>query len=270
MSFKDLTSRAVRFYDEWLKDADPRVEDWPLMSSPLPQTIIIGAYIYFVTSFGPKFMENRKPFNLKQIMIVYNFSLVLFSIYMCYEFLMSGWATGYSFHCDIVDYSSSPQALRVCKYLTVFIAIFFVLRKKNSQVTFLHVYHHSIMPFTWWFGVKFAPGGLGTFHALVNCVVHVIMYAYYGLSAMGPVYQKYLWWKKYMTTIQLIQFVTITVHIGQFFFMKNCQYQYPVFLYIIWLYGVVFMILFLNFWYHAYTKGQRLPKDMTKKQKKEH
>lgn len=47
-------------------------------------------------------------------------------------------------------------------------------------------------------------GGLGTFHALLNCVVHVIMYSYYALSAMGPAYQKYLWWKKYMTTIQLV------------------------------------------------------------------
>lgn len=47
-------------------------------------------------------------------------------------------------------------------------------------------------------------GGLGTFHALLNCVVHVIMYSYYGLTAMGPSYQKYLWWKKYLTTIQLV------------------------------------------------------------------
>lgn len=47
-------------------------------------------------------------------------------------------------------------------------------------------------------------GGLGTFHALLNCCVHVIMYTYYALSAMGPAYQKYLWWKKYMTTIQLV------------------------------------------------------------------
>lgn len=47
-------------------------------------------------------------------------------------------------------------------------------------------------------------GGLGTFHALLNCVVHVIMYTYYGLTAMGPKYQKYLWWKKYLTTIQLV------------------------------------------------------------------
>ncbi|CAI9553152.1 unnamed protein product [Staurois parvus] len=116
------------------------------------------------------------------------------------------------------------------------------------------------MPWTWWFGVKFAAGGLGTFHALVNCVVHVIMYTYYGLSALGPAYQKYLWWKKYMTSIQLTQFVMVTLHIGQFFFMKNCQYQFPVFLYVIWWYGFIFLILFLNFWFHAYIKGQRLPK----------
>lgn len=30
------------------------------------------------------------------------------------------------------------------------------------------------------------------------------MYSYYGLSAMGPNVSKYLWWKKYMTIIQLV------------------------------------------------------------------
>ncbi|XP_069820710.1 very long chain fatty acid elongase 7 [Dendropsophus ebraccatus] len=269
MAFKDLTSRAVLLYDEWIKDADPRVEDWPLMSSPIPQTLIIGAYIYFVTLLGPKMMENRKPFDLRGIMAAYNSFMVLFSVYMFYEFLMSGWATGYSFQCDIVDYSRSPQAVRMAwtcwlfyfsKLIELLDTVFFVFRKKNSQITFLHVFHHSMMSWTWWFGVKFAPGGLGTFHALVNCVVHVIMYAYYGLSALGPAYQKYLWWKKYMTTIQLTQFIMITFHISQFFIMKDCPYQFPVFLYIILLYGIIFLILFLNFWIHAYTKGQRLPK----------
>lgn len=64
---------------------DPRVEDWLLMSSPLPQTIILGLYVYFVTSLGPKLMENRKPFELRKAMITYNFFIVLFSVYMCYE-----------------------------------------------------------------------------------------------------------------------------------------------------------------------------------------
>ncbi|NWQ72260.1 ELOV7 protein, partial [Neopipo cinnamomea] len=139
--------------------------------------------------------------------------------------------------------------------------IFFVLRKKNNQVTFLHVFHHSIMPWTWWFGVKFAAGsGLGTFHALLNCIVHVVMYTYYGICSLGPAYHKYLWWKKYMTTIQLVQFIMITVHIGQIYVMDDCPYQYPIFMFIIWLYGSMFLVLFLHFWYHAYTKGQRLPK----------
>lgn len=64
---------------------DSRTENWFLMSSPLPQTIIIAAYIYFVTSLGPRIMENRKAFDLKGILIVYNFSVVALSLYMCYE-----------------------------------------------------------------------------------------------------------------------------------------------------------------------------------------
>lgn len=52
----------------------------------------------------------------------------------------------------------------------------------------------------------------------------------------------------------------ITVHIAQIYIMDDCPYQYPIFMFIIWLYGSVFLVLFLHFWYHAYTKGQRLPK----------
>ncbi|XP_053159960.1 elongation of very long chain fatty acids protein 7 isoform X4 [Hemicordylus capensis] len=166
MALSNLTQKAVSLYDEWIKHADPRVDGYLLMSSPIPQTLIIAAYIYFVTTLGPKLMENRKAFDLRQIMFLYNFGVVALSVYMTYEFLMSGWATGYSFGCDIVDYSSSPMALRmvnVCwlyyfsKFIELLDTVFFVLRKKNGQVTFLHVFHHSIMPWTWWFGVKFAP-----------------------------------------------------------------------------------------------------------------
>ncbi|KAJ8380839.1 hypothetical protein SKAU_G00016170 [Synaphobranchus kaupii] len=269
MALSELPSRVLSLYNQMMDVADPRADGWLLMSSPGPQTIIIVSYIYFVMSLGPRFMENRKPFDLKRILIVYNFGVVALSLYMVYEYIMSGWGTGYSFHCDLVDYSTSPQAVRMVatcwlyyfsKFIEMFDTIFFVLRKKNSQITFLHVYHHAIMPFTWWFGVKFAGGGLGTFHAMLNCIVHVIMYTYYGLSALGPAYQRYLWWKKYLTTIQLIQFVLVTSHIGQYFFMKNCPYRFPIFIYIIGLYGLVFLILFINFWYHAYTKGKRLPK----------
>lgn len=37
--------------------------------------------------------------------------------------------------------------------------VFFILRKKNRQLTFLHVYHHATMIFNWWAGVKYVAGG---------------------------------------------------------------------------------------------------------------
>ena len=38
------------------------------------------------------------------------------------------------------------------------------------------------------------------------------MYLYYFLSAGGPPVQKYLGWKRYLTTLQLVQFVLVFIH----------------------------------------------------------
>ncbi|KAH9504138.1 Elongation of very long chain fatty acids protein 1, partial [Bulinus truncatus] len=86
--------------------------------------------------------------------------------FLKHVFLMSGWLAGYSLGCQPVDYSNSPQALRMVKvcwlfYMSKFIelldTVFFILRKKFNQVSFLHVFHHGIMPISWWFGVKLVP-----------------------------------------------------------------------------------------------------------------
>lgn len=146
------------------------------------------------------------------------------------------------------------------KIIELMDTIFFVLRKKHGQITFLHIFHHSLMPWTWWWGVFYAPGGMGSFHAMVNSTVHVIMYFYYGLSAAGPRFQKFLWWKKYMTAIQLIQFVLVSLHATQYYFMDHCDYQFPTFIHLVWIYGTTFFVLFSNFWVQAYVKGKRLPK----------
>lgn len=42
------------------------------------------------------------------------------------------------------------------------------------------------------------------FGAHLNAAIHVVMYLYYGLAAFGPKIQKYLWWKKYLTIIQMV------------------------------------------------------------------
>lgn len=265
----EVGSNVLKFYDFFLKRTDPRVRDYPLMKSPIEMTLILMGYVFLVLHVGPRFMANRKPFQLNTTMIFYNFFMVAYNAYIVYEFLMSGWGTTYTWRCDLCDPSSSPQALRMVraawlfyfsKYVELLDTMFFVLRKKHSQVTFLHIFHHSVMPWTWWWGITLTPvGGMGSFHALVNACVHVIMYSYYGLAAAGPRFQKYLWWKKYMTAIQLIQFVLVSVHISQYYFMEKCDYQVPLFIHLIWIYGMFFFILFSNFWIQAYIRGKRLP-----------
>lgn len=49
------------------------------------------------------------------------------------------------------------------------------------------------------------------FIGLANTFVHIIMYSYYGLAAIGPHMQKYLWWKKYLTSLQLVSVCTSSI-----------------------------------------------------------
>ena len=60
------------------------------------------------------------------------------------------------------------------------------------------------MPMSVWFGVRFTPGGHAVFFGMLNTFVHVIMYFYYMVAAMGPNYSKFIWWKKYLTAIQMV------------------------------------------------------------------
>ena len=73
---------------------------------------------------------------------------------------------------------------------------------------------HNIMIFFFelFLGISwqyFFLGGLGTFHGMLNSFVHVVMYSYYAIAALGPAYQKYLWWKKYLTVFQMVRLETV-------------------------------------------------------------
>lgn len=105
---------------------------------------------------------------------------------ICLQHLMSGWLWDYSYICQPIDYSVDKKAMRVSSLLLQSVklnlylmlsqmanlcwwyyisklsefadTIFFVLRKKDSQVTFLHLYHHSLTPLETWILVKFLAG----------------------------------------------------------------------------------------------------------------
>lgn len=62
---------------------DPVVDEWLLMKSPVPVLAILAFYLYFVLKLGPKMMENRKPFEMKWLLVAYNAYQVLFSVWLC-------------------------------------------------------------------------------------------------------------------------------------------------------------------------------------------
>lgn len=121
----------------------------------------------------------------------------------------------------------------------------------------LHLYHHSVVPLLGWVSLKIAPTAscLGLF-PLVNTLVHIIMYTYYALSSLGPSVQPYLWWKKYITQIQLAQFVLYGVY--TVFFLR-LQEGYPI---RVWGYiggsqPFIFFYLFFRFYMSSYNSSKK-------------
>eukprot|EP00112_Aurelia_sp_Birch-Aquarium-sp1_P004086 Seg1464.11 transcript_id=Seg1464.11/GoldUCD/mRNA.D3Y31 product="Elongation of very long chain fatty acids protein 4" protein_id=Seg1464.11/GoldUCD/D3Y31 len=245
--------------------SDKRTADWILVQSPVPVLILTLIYVLGVKWIGPKMMESRQPYSLRYPLVFYNAALSLLNFYIFEELIFGAIDAGYSFPCQPLVLLDDPKHTRVAsavwwyyfsKILEFNDTVFFVLRKKNAQISFLHVYHHATMPFLWWIGVKWVAGGQSTYAASINAFIHVIMYFYYGLSALGPAYQKYLWWKKYLTQLQLLQFCVALVHSIYSWYM---QCPFPNWMY--WaliLYTISFIFLFGNFYLQAYIKRKRL------------
>ncbi|XP_055678077.1 elongation of very long chain fatty acids protein AAEL008004 [Lutzomyia longipalpis] len=249
--------------------ADDRAKGYPLMDNPLPTLALVVAYLAYVLIIGPLYMRDRKPLQLKNTLIYYNACQVLLSGYMFYEHLMSGWLFDYNLRCQTVDYSDSQQSRRMLNLCYIYYlsklsefadTIFFVLRKKKSQVTWLHLYHHSLTPIEAFILVRFLAGGNATFPNILNNFVHVCMYFYYMVAAMGAQYQKFLWWKKYMTELQIAQFILCIAHTIRAL-VSDCQFP-PVISALLLLNASIFFVLFMNFYIQNYNKQRSLAKKL--------
>jgi len=177
---------------------------------------------------------------------------------MVEEIVVGMYQSGYNLLCQKMVVSNNKREMKVTNALWWYFfskaiefmdTIFMVVRKRFTQITFLHVFHHSTMLIIWWIVMTWIPGGQAWFGPVLNSAVHVVMYAYYGLSVI-PSLQNKLWWKKYITMFQLVQFVLIFAHTlnGLIF---GCDYP----LWGQWMLGgymVMMLILFMNFYIHEY------------------
>lgn len=62
--------------------SDERVEHLPFVGSPIPVIGVIFSYIYFVSVWGPNYMKNRKPFDLKWLIKIYNVIQIISNLYI--------------------------------------------------------------------------------------------------------------------------------------------------------------------------------------------
>lgn len=256
--------RIAKFFVE---NQDERTTGWFLSGSMTPLIIILVTYLYFCLYAGPRYMAKRKPFKLEGVLIAYNAIQVVLSIWLVYEGIMGGWNGVYNLRCQPVDYSRDPVAMRmagavwayyICKVVELLDTVFFVLRKKQNQVSFLHLYHHTLMPVCGFVGVKYFAGGHGTLLGVINSFIHVCMYAYYMLAAMGPKVQQYLWWKPYLTKMQIVQFVIVFFHTLQVQFQPTCGYPKSIAA-LLTLNAALFIYMFSMFYVKSYLRAAKRP-----------
>ncbi|XP_074641149.1 very long chain fatty acid elongase 4-like [Tubulanus polymorphus] len=254
-------------YELMLNKSDKRFDHWLWMKSPVPTLVFL--FLYIVTIYiGPKIMRNREPFHLKPVLVLYNLCLVVLSAYISIETVrIAVFKYEYNWFCQPIDYSTEDDVMRlssmgwwfyISKIIELLDTVFFILRKKNNQISVLHCYHHGTMTIICWTGVKYFGGGSSFIYPMFNSTIHTFMYTYYGLAAMGPSMQKYLWWKKYMTKLQLLQLVGIMFFMGGGIF-KDCNFPKIVNKAVI-VYTLSLVVLFGNFYYRAYIAKKQVSK----------
>ncbi|XP_033215083.1 elongation of very long chain fatty acids protein 4-like isoform X2 [Belonocnema kinseyi] len=197
--------------------ADPRVTDWLLMGDLWPTLLIIASYLYFVFQCGPRFMKDRPAYQLKTFIRLYNIFQVVANVYIVHE-ILAVYPDGTALRCDTGDFSWNPDAIRVAKAIH-YIALLkiidltetvvFVLRKKNNQVSVLHLYHHISTILVGLILARYYSSGMAVFFPVLNGSVHVIMYSYYFLSSIEGIKEMVYAMKRFITIIQMVQLVIL-------------------------------------------------------------
>ncbi|CAM0141983.1 Fatty acyl-CoA elongase/Polyunsaturated fatty acid specific elongation enzyme [Umbelopsis sp. WA50703] len=172
--------------------------------------VIVACVTYLVVIFGGQaLMREQSPFKFKVLFQIHNLLLTAVSfilLVLLIEELIPIVAKNGIFYaiCSPQAWTQKLELLYYLNYLVkyweLFDTVFLVVKKKKLE--FLHWFHHSmtaLLCYTQLVGsttVSWVP-------IVLNLTVHVLMYWYYFRTAGGAK----IWWKKYLTTMQIIQFV---------------------------------------------------------------
>ncbi|KAI8887627.1 GNS1/SUR4 membrane protein [Backusella circina FSU 941] len=250
----------------------------PLSTLPeVTRIVMIGCVTYFTVIFGGRFLMNSvsKPLPCKFAFQIHNILLTLVSgalLALLFEQLFPQlYRHGFYYTiCSVDAWTQKHELLYYLNYLVkwweLVDTVFLVIKKKKLE--FLHYFHHSMtmaLCYTQLVGrttVSWVP-------IILNLTVHVLMYYYYFRTSTGAK----IWWKKYLTTMQIIQFI---IDLG---IIYSVTYSYYAWTYTDYLpnfgtcagtesaavFGCAiltsYLFLFINFYRITYNQNKKLKKN---------
>ena len=248
-NWADLTEDAIK---QW---ADPSqqyvyssIKDYPLMRFSTAFACVIG-YLLFVF-VGTLIMKrgNVTPFNTRGFQFIYNPIQVALCSYMCIETAILLVKNDSKIICTAYD-AKSPvfdnviYTFYASKLLDFMDTVFIIAGKKWKQLSFLHVYHHSTVFMLYWLNANAAYDGDMYVTVLLNAAIHFIMYTYYFVSY----HTKNIWWKKYLTAMQIIQFMLMNAH-AITLYTKGCSETPKNIIWNYFCFVITMLVLFGNFY----------------------
>lgn len=137
----------------WDEVGDPRSRDYPLMRTFTPFALILAAYLLLVFLIVPLVMVRRPAYRLQSLLIAYNLLLSAGNAYFLYRFLyLHRWGA------DVFDFKApsfedgstlAREQINLQYYYTLsklvdlLETVFFVLRRKESQVKHLILFFNN-------------------------------------------------------------------------------------------------------------------------------
>lgn len=172
---------------------------------------ILTCLLYYVLQkLIQNFMSTRHPPKLRELLFAYNMimsfgSAALFTALSKILWSRSGKMSLHEMICsESMHLDGRLQLLYwinyFFKYVELVDTIFLAIRKR--KIIFLHSYHHAATLLLCWSQLV-EHSAVQWVVIDLNLFVHIVMYYYYAVSALGikP------WWRRYLTKMQISQFV---------------------------------------------------------------
>lgn len=249
---------------------DSRLQDLWLMDNPAGVICVSVVYLLFILKIGPAVMKCRKPFEIKLLVRLFNMLQICANIYfVSYGIYLAFYKLKFRFICEPLHRRLDPDNMRLVHlyyfYWLVRLSdyldtVFFVLAKKdNSHVTFLHVYHHLCVSLNGWIYIRYGWIHGAITGVFVNSMIHIVMYSYFFLATF-PQMRRHLWWKKYITSVQIGQFIFFcALVLSTMLNRDNCGYP-RIALYNCFANVILFLVLFTQFYISTYVNCTKAKK----------